>query len=82
MLKSPVSASSRPARRDLADTTTDRLAVAKLLSRIGALDRSILELRYVDGRTSMDIGHELDMAPSSVRSRMTRVRGDFAALEV
>jgi DNA-directed RNA polymerase specialized sigma24 family protein len=55
--------------------------VAKLLSRLGALDRSILELRYVDGRTSMDIGHELDMAPSSVRSRMTRVRGDFAALE-
>ena len=72
---------ARPALRDLADTTTDRLAVAKLLSRLGALDRSILQLRYVDGRTSMDIGRELDLAPSSVRCRMTRVRGDFAALE-
>ena len=72
---------TRPSRRDLAETTTDRLAVAKLMSRLGALDRCILELRYVDDRTSMDIGRELDLAPSSVRCRMTRVRGDFAALE-
>ena len=72
----------RPSRRDLADTTTDRLAVAKLLSRLGALDRCILELRYVDDRTSMDIGRQLDLAPSSVRCRITRVRDGFAALDV
>lgn len=72
---------TRPSRRDLADTTTDRLAVAKLMGRLGALDRCILELRYVDGRTSLDIGRELDLAPSSVRCRMMRVRVDFAALE-
>ena len=72
---------ARPPRRDLAETTTDRLAVAKLMGRLGALDRCILELRYVDDRTSMDIGRQLDLAPSSVRCRMTRMRVDFAALE-
>ena len=70
----------RPPRRDLAETTTDRLAAAQLLSQLGALDRCILESHYLDDRTSTDIGRQLDLAPSSVRCRIMRVRDKCSAL--
>lgn len=68
-------------RRDLAELTTDRLAATKLLSRLAVLDRCILELHYLDERTSADIGRQLDLAASSVRCRIMRMRYDWAALE-
>ena len=54
-------------RRDLADLTTDRLAAAKLLSRLGALDRCILELHYLDDHTSKDIGPTWNWHPRPCR---------------
>ena len=68
-------------RRDLAELTTDRLAAAQLLSRLGVLDRCILELHYLHDRTSVDIGRQLDLAASSVRCRIMRQRHDWAGLE-
>ena len=68
-------------RRDLAELTTDRVTATKLLSGRGHLDRCILELHYLDDRTSTDIGRQLDLAASSVRCRIMRVRCDWGALE-
>ena len=64
-------------RRDLAEVTTDRLAATKLLGRLGELNRCILELYYLDDRTSTDIGRQLDLAASSVRCRIMRMRYDI-----
>ena len=63
-------------RRDLAQLTTDRLAATKLLSRLDVLDRCILELHYLDDRTTADIGRQLDLAASSVRCRIMRMHHD------
>ncbi len=68
-------------RRDLAELTTDRVTANKLLSGLGHLDRCILELHYLDDRTSSDIGRRLDLAASSVRCRIMRMRCEGPALE-
>jgi len=61
-------------RRDLSDRVTDAMHVNRLMGRLPELDRRIVEMRFISGMTSKEIGDELQMAASSVRCRVNRLR--------
>jgi RNA polymerase sigma-70 factor (ECF subfamily) len=61
-------------RRDLSEVVIDRVCVHAMLAGTDLLDRRILELIFLAERTSVETGKYLGLAPSSVRSRITRLR--------
>ena len=57
-----------------ANSVINRLSVAELLPRLEKVDRRILELTYLHGKTSAEVGQELGLAASSARCRLRRLR--------
>jgi RNA polymerase sigma-70 factor, ECF subfamily len=61
------------------DRIVARLWIDRMLQDLGDVDRQILELRYVQGMTSAEVGRTLGLASSSARCRLHRLRGRFDA---
>jgi RNA polymerase sigma factor (sigma-70 family) len=61
------------------DRIVARLWIDQMLQELGDVDRQILQLRYVQGMTSAEVGRTLGLASSSARCRLHRLRGRFDA---
>ncbi len=64
-----------PITCDISEAVVERVCAAQLLAKLGATDRSVLELMFVHGLPSAEVGHRLGLAPSSVRCRIMRLKG-------
>ena len=65
---------------DIADQTAHSDLVERLLSGLGYIDRTILDLTYRYEMTSVEVADIVGMADSSVRCRLMRLRRNPPAL--
>jgi RNA polymerase sigma-70 factor, ECF subfamily len=61
--------------RDVAELVVHRLVAERLLSGLDAMDRKIVELRFLEEMNSREIASTLGLADSTVRCRILRLRG-------
>lgn len=66
------------APQDPAEAVVNRISVERLLANLNALDRDILELRFLYGLPSAEIGRHMGLAPSSARCRIMRSKAELA----
>ncbi len=64
--------------QDPAEAVVNRISVERLLADLNALDRDILELRFLYGLPSTEIGRHVGLAPSSARCRIMRLKAELA----
>lgn len=70
--------SGPPLTRDVAQAVIDRVVARQLLGTLGAWDRRILELTFLSGLPSAEVGRRLGLAPSSTRCRIMRLKNRLA----